>query len=360
SGLEAPGGAGNESEGEGLVFSALDPKLLQELRNSETVIGSKFVKQDEHGDFVSNDHSDEVRSLLAEKQVALEMREKEQISQLEELKRQQQAKVEAMYKEMSGLEGEALSVYGEYMESMRDLTDDLTDFFIEKFKLDRDYVYESNQRRGARLQKGFTRKILGVKEGRPVVDPRSFERKRTPEMPQFVWSIIIDNTGSVGGMIEDEKKLAVALMEVTKRLNIPFEIVVYTEGGYMFLKDFEQEAYGEDLQKTVLLQAKIGNQQDTDLLRATYHSQMRYADRFTRSQNFIFFLTDGLACSADSLHDLVDKFKRETVILGVGLAQGAESIEKEFGKNSLKVPDSKQLSQKFTRKLEDLIDQTFD
>ena len=62
-------------------------------------------------------------------------------------------------------------------------------------------------------------------------------------MPQFVWTIILDNTGSVGGMIEDEKKLATALMEVTKRLDIPFEMVIYTEGGYQFLKTFEQEAY---------------------------------------------------------------------------------------------------------------------
>lgn len=45
-------------------------------------------------------------------------------------------------------------------------------------------------------------------------------------------------------MIEDEKKLAVSLMEVTKRLNIPFEMVVYAEGGFQFIKTFEQEAYG--------------------------------------------------------------------------------------------------------------------
>ncbi len=198
-----------------------------------------------------------------------------------------------------------------------------------------------------------------MKEGRVVMSPRSFERKRTPEMPQFVWTIILDNTGSVGGMIEDEKKLAIALMEVTKRLNIPFEVVVYTEGGYNFLKTFDQEAFGEDLQKIVLLQATIGNQQDTDLLRAAYTSQTRYSDKFKRTHNFIFFLTDGLACSADSLHDLVQKFKKETVILGVGLAQGAKSIKKEFGKNALEVPDSKQLSIKFIRKVEDLVDTTF-
>lgn len=355
------GGAVNTVEGEGVTFSRPDPSLLAQLRNAETLIGSKFTQQDESGAFVSKEVANEEVSRISSEQLAeIERKSTAQLSNLEELKRQHQAKTEALYKEMSGLEGEALRLYVEYMESMKDLTDDLTDFFIEKFDLDKDYVYERNQRRGARLQRGYTKNVIGTKDGRPVLSPKSFERKRTPEMPQFVWTIILDNTGSVGGMIEDEKKLATALMEVTKRLDIPFEMVIYTEGGYQFLKTFEQEAYGDDLQKAVLLQASIGNQQDTDLLRAAYASQTRYADKFKRAHNFIFFLTDGLACSADSLHDLVDKFKKETVILGVGLAQGAESIKKEFGKNSLEVPDSKQLSTKFIRKVEELIDQTFD
>jgi len=353
------GGAGNTVEGEGMTFSRPDPNLLAQLRNSETLIGSKFTQQDEHGTFEAKDIGEQVAKISQAQLAEIERKSQEQLSNLDELKRQQQAKMESLYREMSGLDGEALRVYAEYMESMRDLTDDLTDFFIEKFDLDREYIYERNQRRGARLQRGYTKNVLGMKEGRVVMSPRSFERKRTPEMPQFVWTIILDNTGSVGGMIEDEKKLAIALMEVTKRLNIPFEVVVYTEGGYNFLKTFDQEAFGEDLQKIVLLQATIGNQQDTDLLRAAYTSQTRYSDKFKRTHNFIFFLTDGLACSADSLHDLVQKFKKETVILGVGLAQGAKSIKKEFGKNALEVPDSKQLSIKFIRKVEDLVDTTF-
>ncbi|MAF25861.1 hypothetical protein CL634_09850 [bacterium] len=354
------GGAGNEIEGEGITFKKPSEKLIEELRNSESVIGSKFSQRDDEGNFIEKDLTGELPQLSEEQLASIEKRQTEQIQNLEELKRQHQAKVEAMYKEMSGLSGEALRLYTEYMESMKDLTDDLTDFFIEKFDLEREYVYERNQRRGARLQRGYVKNIVGRKDGKTVIHPRSFEKKRPPELPQFVWSIIIDNTGSVGGMIEDEKKLAISLIEVTKRLDIPFEIAIYTEGGYMFLKDFEQEAYGDDLEKCVMLQATIGNQQDTDLLNATYNSQMRFADKFRRSNNFIFFLTDGLACSADSLNAMIKKFKKDTAILGVGLAQGAETIEKEFGKNSIKVPDSKQLSQKFTRKLEEIIDQTFD
>ena len=354
------GGAGNTVEGEGIVFSRPDPKLLEQLRALESSVGSKFTKQDEQGNFVTKESLEDIQALTQLQLAEIEAQQTRQLSSLENLKREQQTKAQALYKEMSGLDGEALKVYTEYMESMRELIDDLTDFFIEKFNLDREYIYERHQRRGARLQRGFTQNILGQKGGRTVISPRSFERRRVPELPKFVWTIIVDNTGSVGEMIEDEKKLAVALIEVTKRLDIPFEIVIYTEGGYMFLKQFDQEALGEDLQKIVLLKATIGNQQDTDLLNAAYASQTRYSDQFKRTHNFVFFLTDGLACSADSLHDMVNKFKKETVILGVGLAQGAATIKKEFGKNALEVPDSKQLSTKFIGKIEDLVDQTFD
>lgn len=355
------GGAGNTIEGEGVTFSRPDPSLLAQLRNGETLLGSKFTQQDEDGNFKEKEIDQEQVAHISQEQLdEIERKSAEQLSRLDQLKLEHQRKTEALYREMSGLDGEALRLYVDYMETTKDLTDDLTDFFIEKFDLDRDQVYERNQRRGARLQRGYSKNILGTKEGRPVLSPRSFERKRPPEMPQFVWTVILDNTGSVGGMIEDEKKLMVSLMEVTKRLDIPFEVVIYTEGGYQFLKTFDQEAYGEDLQKAVLLQATIGNQQDTDLLRAAYTSQTRFSDKFKRSNNFIFFLTDGLACSTDSLNDLVNKFKKETVIVGVGLAQGAATIKKEFGRNAVEVQDARQLSTKFIRKVEELVDQTFD
>lgn len=354
------GGAGNTGEEQGTRFSKPDPQLLEELRNLENTIGSKFSSQREDGEFQPKDFTEKVRALTDQQVREIEQRQSEQLSQLDTLKKQHQAKMEALYREMSGLSGEALRVYVAYMESMKELTDDLTNFFIEKFQLDKEYIYTRNQRRGARLQRGWTQNILGMKDGRPVVNPRSFERKSPPSLPQFVWTIVLDNTGSVGDMIEDEKKLAVALIEVTKRLNIPFEVVVYTEGGFMFLKTFDQEGYGDDLQKIVLLRASITNQQDTDLLRAAYASQTKFANQLKRSQPFIFFLTDGLACSPDSLHALVQKFKPETVILGVGLAGGAQTIKKEFGNNALEIPDPKDLSIKFIRKLEDLVDQTFD
>ncbi len=355
------GGAGNTTEGADVVFKCPDSKLLDELSVFENSIESKFLDHDEDGNLimkqVTSEEERRVREELSEQETRAQQKE---LQLLEQLKTQHQKRMETMYKEMSGLDGRALRLYIKYMEEEKELIGDLVNFFVDKFELDKDYAYAKHQRRGARLERGWQRNVIGMKGRKPVIRPESFERKRPPEKPQFVWSLIIDNTGSVGGMIEEEKKLAVALIETAKKLKIPLEIVIYAEGGCMFLKQFDQDAYGDDLQKIVLLRPTVRNQQDTKLLRATQKSQMKFADKFNRSYNFTFFITDGLARSSDSLHDLIQKYKRDAVIIGIGLAQAAKTIEKEFGKNSLKVQDPTMLSRKFTQKLEDLIEQTFD
>ena len=279
---------------------------------------------------------------------------------LEELKRQQQAKMEAMYREMSGLDGEALRVYVDYMESTKEFISDITDFFVRKFKLDKEYIRERNQRRGARLQRGFTQNILGTKDGHTVINPRSFERKRPPEKPQFAWTLIIDNSGSCSGeIIEQEKKLAVALTEVAKGLDIPLEIVTF--GGpdqFQFLKGFDQDVAGEDLQKMVLLNADQGTP-DVITLDAACTSMEKFTNKFRSSYNFVYFMTDGQS-GEGSIQEVIKRHKKNMVITGIGMAGAASTIAQTWGKNAVEVPDVKKLSDAFIRKVEDQIDTTFD
>ena len=231
------------------LFGKPNENLLEQLRQSEEMIGSKFSTKDESGNLVARDMSQNVRDRLQNETSVIDQAQAHQLETLDEIRRQQQTKMEAVYREMSGLDGEALRVYVDYMESTKEFITDLTQFFIDKFKLDKEYLRERNQRRGARLQRGFTQNILGQREGTTVINPRSFERKRPQKKPQFAWTLVIDNSGSCGGeIIEQEKKLAVALVEVAKKLDIPFEIVTF--GGpneFTFLKQFEQDMFGDDL-----------------------------------------------------------------------------------------------------------------
>ncbi|MBH41626.1 MAG: hypothetical protein CL685_02850 [Candidatus Magasanikbacteria bacterium] len=353
------GGQSQDRDVESLFGKPAD-ELLRQLRESQDALSSKFATQDESGNVVERDLSEQMGDALRHQMAETDQVQARQLDQLEDIKRQQEKKLESMYREMSGLDGEALRVYVEYMEDKKDFTRDLTDFFIEKFKLDKDYVYERDQRRGAKLQRGYTRKILGTKGGKPVIDPRSFERKRPPEKPQFAWTLIIDNSASCGGdIIEEEKKLAVALVEVAKKLDIPLEIVTF--GGpqqYTFLKGFEQDVAGEDLQKMVFLNANQGTP-DVVTLDAACASMERFTDKFQRSYNFVYFMTDGQSGSG-SIQEVLKKYKRDMVVTGIGLAGAASSIGETWGRNAVSVPDVSKLSDFFIRKIEDQIDQTFD
>ncbi len=344
------------------LFIRSNPELLKELVQFERSIESKFEDRDEDGNLVLKE-VDEVTRIYIEEHILShkQTEQKEQLATLELLKQQQQKRLEQVYREMSGLEGEALRVYIEYMEDMRDFIEDLKDFFIKRFKLDRDYLYTKHQRRGARLERGWQRNIAGIKDKKPVLHPESFERKFPPKKPQFAWTLIIDNSGSCSGeIIEQEKRLAVALIEVAKQLSIPFEIVTFggSKENYTFLKNFEQDVKGDDLQKIVLLNADKGTP-DVPTLEAACESMRRFTDRFKRSYNFVFFMTDGQSGSG-SIQEVIEKYKRDMVITGVGLADASKTIKNTWGDNALEVPDVRKLSEKFIRKIEELIEQTFD
>ena len=288
----------------------------------------------------------------------------ESIDNLEAIKAQQERQMEAFYKEQSGLSGEALGRYIGYREETRALTDDLIGFFTEKFKMDADYTYENNQRRGNRLQRGWTSKILGQTAlGKTSIEPEIFERRSIPKKPNFTWSIIVDNSGSTQGeIIEQERKTSVALVEVAKQLHIPLEILIFQGGeggGFRFLKTFDQDLVGDDLSQLVQLDANTGNS-DAETLQAACQSMTEYADQFNRSYNFLYFLTDGLTTVGGPVLPVIEKFKRDVVITGIGLAGAAGTINKTFGKNSVGVEDVSKLSDTLIRKIEDQIEETFD
>ena len=369
-------GQSNETD-----FSHPDEELIKELRNVEHELGSKFSAEGEDGlvGYKAVSNPEYVGEMLKQRTVQeIEYAKNQQVEALITYNTESNAKLEKMYREASGLEGDALHNYIEYMESMKEFIHDLTDFFVKKFKLDREYMYERNQRRGARLQRGFTQNVLGEKEGKIVMNPRSFERKRPPEKPQILWSIIIDNSHSTSSenILENEKRLAVALMEVAKNLDFPLEIITFSGSKqFKFIKKFEDGMVTEDLEKVVALNSGQIATPDIAALDAASTSIDKFAGQFKRAYKFVYFLTDGktsdcevcdgLQCESHSVHgsieEIIKKHKREsTVMAGVGIAKAAETVAKTWGKNAVEVPEIMKISEAFIRKVEDQIDQTFD
>lgn len=343
----------SRSEQGGLSNQRELSELFSQLQETQEKLESSFSESmSEQGSFQEYDIDDQ----------DIEPDTVESIDNLEAIKEQQQRQLESIYREQSGLSGEALGRYIDYREETRAFTDDLVSYFTEKFKMDTEYTYENNQRRGNRLQRGWTSKILGrTALGTTAIEPEVFERRSIPKKPQFVWSVIIDNSGSCSGdIIEEEKKTAVALTEVASRLDIPLEIVTF--GGpneYTFLKTFDQELYGDQLSRLVQLDADQGTP-DIVTLNAACSSVADYADSFNRPYNFVYFMTDGESGGSGSIQSVIGKFKRDMVITGVGLADAADSISRTWGKNSVGVEDVSKLSDTLIRKIEDQIEETFD
>ena len=343
------------SEQNGLSNQRELSELFNQLQETQEKLESSFSESmPEQGGFQEYDIDDQ----------DIEPGTTESIDNLEAIKAQQERQMEAFYKEQSGLSGEALGRYIGYREETRALTDDLIGFFTEKFKMDADYTYANNQRRGNRLQRGWTSKILGQTAlGKTSIEPEIFERRSIPKKPNFTWSIIVDNSGSTQGeIIEQERKTSVALVEVAKQLHIPLEILIFQGGeggGFRFLKTFDQDLVGDGLSQLVQLDANTGNS-DAETLQAACQSMTEFADQFNRSYNFLYFLTDGLTTVGGPVLPVIEKFKRDVVITGIGLAGAANTINKTFGKNSVGVEDVSKLSDTLIRKIEDQIEETFD
>lgn len=354
------GGATNEREISSL-FERPNPELVRQVAQLERSLQNSFSQTSTDGERKMKAVDEAVHQKIAARETDAKQKVQEvQKATIDSIKDDQRRRLEAQYREMSNLSGEALSVYATYMESMRPFIDDLTEFFIDRFKLDRDFVEERYKTRGARLQRGFQKNILGGVGRRVAIRPESFERRRAPEKPNIVWTLIIDNSGSCAGeIIEQEKRMAIGLMEVAKKLDIPFELVTFGgEQGFVFLKSFEDDVEGDDLQKIVLLQADQGTP-DVETLEGACQSMRRFSGKFLRSYNFVYFMTDGQS-GGGSIQEIIERYKRDMVISGIGLAEASGTIRQTWGKNALEVPDVKQLNRKFVEKVERQIDETFD
>lgn len=344
------------------LFEKRNKRLLEELEELNNQLASKF-SEEKDGNFrlKAADTSVEEKIIQQERERLREI-EYEQIAELERIKKEQQNELRSYYQEMSGLDGLALDIYIEYMREMEEFIDEVSEYFRNRFHLDQEYQMTRDQFYGSRLQKGWQENIIGSKDGKPLLRPTSFERRLNPKKPTILWTLIIDNSGSCDGeIIEQEKKLAVGLIEVAKRLNIPFEILTF--GGpddFIFLKTHDQEIFGEDLQKIVLLRADEGTP-DVKTLEAACSSMRQFSDQFKYPNSFVYFMTDGESGRAGrTISDVINDYRRDMVITGIGLGSAAATIERTWGKNALPVPDVSKLSQQFLDKIEEQIEEIFD
>ena len=118
------------------------------------------------------------------------------------------------------------------------------------------------------------------------------------------------------------------------------------------------ELYGDHLAAIINLDADNGTP-DVATLEAACTSISNYVLQFNRSCNFVYFMTDGKS-GFGSIQSVIRKFRRETVITGIGLAEAADSIKVTWGSNGIGVKNIKDLSGTLIRKIEYQIEDVLD
>ncbi|MBP9820197.1 VWA domain-containing protein, partial [Candidatus Woesebacteria bacterium] len=343
------------------MFTDVPEKLLDQLQSLTKKVGSEFHESTGEDEIQMKMDTNAVE-LVAQQQNAADTTTREILEgELDQIKRNHQEQLRRTYSQLSGLEGKALDTYIEYSLAMSDFTKEVIDFFVERFELDQKYRNIRNQTRGSRVQKGWQRKIMGTRSGEVLLDPSIFERRKRNVRPNIVWTLIIDNSGSCHGEIMDEqKKLVVALIEAAKdkRLNIPLEVLTFGgEEGYVFLKTHDQDVRGSELEKIVLLKADQGTP-DVATLNAACASMNRYTAGMNPVYPFIYFMTDGESAEG-SIQEILTKNRRNMVLTGIGLGSAADTINETWGKNGLAVKKVSELKRLFFDHLQRQIDEVY-
>jgi hypothetical protein len=390
-GLESQG---QSTEGQ---FEHPDPQLLQELQEFEQSIESQFSRQEKDGNY----------SLAEVDTNTLDLSEKkfnptETVAWRDAFGTKGKGKNETRKMEFTGtgviggppkeIEFERLSIestrkkYEEYEKEMREFTDSVIDFFRRKLYADQDRQYVRNQRRGARLQRGWQRNIVGIKDRKAVVRPESFERRLPPERSDFSWTIIVDNSVSCSGeTFEQEKKYTIAMVEAAKDLGIPVEVVTFNGTDPKFhshLKTFDDVNDDRFIEKLLSLKA---NQltPDSEVLSATIQ-ELKEQDDSEEVHRFVFSLTDGFhsvctqcdgtAGCSDPYHpesdphkpdkltkDIIKEHGEDIVLIGIGFGDAAKLISVTWDENALEVPelDPRKFSEQFLQKVEEKMEESF-
>lgn len=348
--------------------------LREEVERFNEKIKSGFEQKDINGTYKVNDMSSELADALRNEGIAEVKRAIEQqrgnIASNKELQRQRLLEV---YGDLQ-LSEEAVFLYDKYMSEMSDFIDVLYGFFVKTFKLNKKkYRYDLSE--GDEVQSDLAHKILGISNDGNLLwrDADIMKKKEKSEFPPMAWSLIIDNSGSCEGLIMDAQiKLAVALIEVAQRLRISLEILTFgtvgeglkeKEGAFpiTFLKTFEDinegPFSGAKLQNIVLLKANMGTH-DVEALESACLSMRDFLNtRDKKKHGFVWFLTDGKSTGNNdyNIRGMLQNFNSELMITGIGMADGATTINESWGRHGVGIPYIKDLHNVFLNYLMDQV-----
>jgi len=205
------------------------------------------------------------------------------------------------------------------------------------------------------------KKLTGIQNNNK--NPHSFRIEDMTEYPEnvnykipeidnlssndFNITYIIDDSGSAnGGVIEAERKLALALSSVFSGLEIPLCISSFKG----VLKNYEDDFNPNIIKNIIKLQANTDTPARKILMEECERQKV-----FSKGEgsNFIYFALDG---DAESVKDIVEKYTEMGIhSIGLGILEGADAVPRLFGEeNSIGIPDLSNFKDEFLRKMKEM------
>lgn len=204
--------------------------------------------------------------------------------------------------------------------------------------------------------------------GIPVVNTRIFETIKNPEKRDYVITILVDLSGSMGnGTIEETFKGVVLLTEVLNRLGIKNEILGFQDELIIF-KEFSDILNDDVRRKIAGMIAEVYEKNPGGNNNASYNDDgpclseaSRRLAEYEGKEKIIMVLSDGKPegrrSNEGDLHRAIDKILSMTdqKLIGIGLGENTEHVKK-FYPVSLPSIDTSKLAETLGGLLKDLIE----
>ena len=203
---------------------------------------------------------------------------------------------------------------------------------------------------------------MQAKADRKLVN-QMWEKKSLPVERDFVFSLLVDNSGSMaqGDKCEQARRCAVLLSEILTRLKVPFQITIFSEVSKV-LKEFdERPSRGRKNEIGSSINGKGINGRAGTVDYEAVDSRVEAIGQRSEEHKFLIVITDGGSNNGAKLEEsLSEALKRNVRVIGLGLGSETSDVDTYYpiGKGCLSldpVDKGAALGPYFSKLLEEIL-----
>lgn len=215
--------------------------------------------------------------------------------------------------------------------------------------------WDSGHATGSRLNPFMT---MQAKADRKLVN-QMWEQKSLPMEREFVFSLLVDNSGSMRSAAKylHARQCAVLLSEVLSRLKVPLEISIFSDSSAILKQFDETPSKARKNEIGGAMNGQGGGTEDYVAVRKCVES----IGARTEENKFLIVLTDGGSNDGDQLQkSLKDALTSNIRVIGLGLGYETSDVDKYYpiGRGGLSLnPKDKEaaLGPYFSKLLEEIL-----